>query len=159
MSLIRRRPAALSLATLAALALAASGCAVDDGETRAALQSAEDRLAQAEDRISELEADASDRVDLGQLRQEAEGALAEADQRAAEVVEDLTRSLPSGSDIVDVEALREDGKVVIEYGRSVLEADPQVLEDTMREAAEQARSAIPDLKDVEFRVGDRTFTY
>ena len=105
MSLIRRRPAALSLATLAALALAASGCAVDDGATRAALQSAEDRLAQAEDRISELEADASDRVDLGQLRQEAEGALAEADQRAAEVVEDLTRSLPSGSDIVDVEAL------------------------------------------------------
>lgn len=137
MSLIRRRPAALSLATLAALALAASGCAVDDGETRAALQSAEDRLAQAEDRISELEAD----------------------QRAAEVVEDLTRSLPSGSDIVDVEALREDGKVVIEYGRSALEADPQVLEDTMREAAEQARNAIPDLKDVEFRVGDRTFTY
>ena len=57
MSLIRRRPAALSLATLAALALAASGCAVDDGETRAALQSAEDRLAQAEDRISELEAE------------------------------------------------------------------------------------------------------
>lgn len=159
MSLIRRRPAALSLATLAALALSASGCAVDDGETRAALQSAEDRLAQAEDRISELEADASERVDLGQLRQEAEGALEEADQRAAEVVEDLTRSLPSGSDIVDVEALREDGKVVIEYGRSALEADPQVLEDTMREAAEQARNAIPDLKDVEFRVGDRTFTY
>jgi len=159
MSLIRRRPAALSLATLAALALAASGCAVDDGETRAALQSAEDRLAQAEDRISELEADASDRVDLGQLRQEAEGALEEADQRAAEVVEDLTRSLPSGSDIVDVEALREDGKVVIEYGRSALEADPQVLEDTMREAAEQARNAIPNLEDVEFRVGDRTFTF
>ncbi|MBD4382541.1 hypothetical protein GUH10_11805, partial [Xanthomonas citri pv. citri] len=78
----------------------------------------------------------SDRVDLGQLRQEAEDALAEADQRAAEVVEDLTRSLPSGSDIVDVEALREDGKVVIEYGQSLLEADPQVLEETMREAAE-----------------------
>ena len=49
MSLIRRRPAALSLATLAALALAASGCAVDGGDTRAALQSAEDRLAQAEE--------------------------------------------------------------------------------------------------------------
>ena len=80
-------------------------------------------------------------------------------QRAAEVVEDLTRSLPSGSDIVDVEALREDGKVVIEYGQSLLDADPQVLEDTMREAAERARNAIPDLKDVEFRVGDRTFTY
>ena len=29
----------------------------------------------------------------------------------------------------------------------------------MREAAERARNAIPDLKDVEFRVGDRTFTY
>ena len=78
---------------------------------------------------------------------------------AAEVVEDLTRSLPSGSDIVDVEALREDGKVVIEYGQSLLEADPQVLEDTMREAADRARDAIPDLEDVEFRVGDRTFTY
>ena len=61
--------------------------------------------------------------------------------------------------IVDVEALREDGKVVIEYGRSALEADPQVLEDTMREAADRARDAIPDLEDVEFRVGDRTFTF
>ena len=79
--------------------------------------------------------------------------------RAAEVVEDLTRSLPSGSDIVDVEALREDGKVVIEFGQSLLEADPQVLEDTMRAAAARARDAIPDLEDVEFRVGDRTFTY
>ena len=29
----------------------------------------------------------------------------------------------------------------------------------MREAAEQARNAVPDLKDVEFLVGDRTFTY
>ena len=44
-------------------------------------------------------------------------------------------------------------------GKSLLEADPQVLEDTMREAADRARDAIPDLEDVEFRVGDRTFTY
>ena len=195
-TLHRRRPAVLSLAALAGLCLAASGCAVDDGATQAALESAEDRLAQAEDRISELEADASDRVDLGDLQRQAEGALEGADQRVADVledlrgraeplreiteqdlreielpriegldldaqgaVEDLMKSLPSGPDMADVEAVREEGRVIVDYAESALEADPQVLEDTMREVADQARNALPDLKDVEFRVGDRTFTY
>lgn len=191
-----RRPAVLSLAALAGLSLALSGCGVDEGDAQAALESAEDRLAQAEDRISELEADSSNRVDLGELQRQAEGALDGADQRVGELledlrgraeplreiteqdlrdlelpriegldldaeaaVEDLMKSLPSGPDMADVEALREDGRVIVEYAESALEADPQVLEDTMREVAEQARRALPDLKDVEFRVGGQSFTF
>ena len=49
--------------------------------------------------------------------------------------------------------------MIVEYAESALEADPQVLEDTMREVAEQARRALPDLKDVEFRVGGQSFTF
>lgn len=81
------------------------------------------------------------------------------DLDAQGAVEDLLRSLPSGPDMADVEAVREDGRVIVEYAESALEADPQVLEDTMREVADQARNAIPDLTEVEFRVGDRTFTF
>ena len=189
MDIRRRRPASLSLAALAALSLAASGCAADDGQTRAALQSAEDR-------ISELEADASGRVDLEELRRRAEDVVDGADQRVAEAVEELRgraeplrevteqdlrdlelpriegldlgapdavrellRTLPSGPDMIDVDAVREDGRVIVRYAESALQADPEILEQTMREVAGQARSALPDLREVEFRVGDRTFTF
>ena len=62
-------------------------------------------------------------------------------------------------DVVDVEAVKDQGKVIVDYAEDALPQDPQELERTLREAAEKAKRSVPDLEDVEFRVGDRTFTF
>lgn len=195
----RRHRPALSLAAVLTLGLALTGCAVDDGGTEAALQSAEERLSQAERRIQELEDQADRTVDVGELGDRAQAAVddlgGQADQALKDLqsraeplselsvdqlkdvrlpeleglpdlsldaegaVEDLMRGLPSGPDMADVEAVKDQGRVIVGYWKSALDADPAVLEQAMREAAEKAKESVPDLKDVEFRVGDQTFTF
>lgn len=135
---------------------------VDLGELK---RQAEGALESADQRVAEVLEDLRGRAEP--LREITEQDLRDIelprieglDLDAEGAVEDLMKSLPSGPDMAEVEALREEGRVIIDYAESALEADPQVLEDTMREVAEQARNALPDVTDVEFRVGDRTFTF
>lgn len=159
----RRRPRpAASIAAVVALALTLSGCAADDSETQAALESANERISRAEQRIQELEDEADRRVDLPDLRQRAEDALSglgDASEDAQTTADELVSSLPSVDDVVDVEAMKEEGRVIVDYADDVLSADPAELEGQLRDAAERAKESMPDLKDVEFRVGDRAFTF
>ena len=71
-----RRPLTASLAAVAALGLALTGCTPqEEPATQEAMRSAEARLDQAEERLRELEDRVDRQVDLSDLRAEAEGAL------------------------------------------------------------------------------------
>ena len=49
--------------------------------------------------------------------------------------------------------------MVVDLAEGALPQDPAELERRLEEAADRVRDSVPDLEDVEFRVGDRSFTF
>ncbi|MDY6055588.1 hypothetical protein [Micrococcus sp.] len=164
-----RRVLAMAVAAVASAALL-SGCASDDAEAHRALESAQERLDSVESRVAELEDEVDRKMDLGDLEARANEIGSEAARRAQEAwegaraevegrVQGAVDSLPGLPDAEDVQALEDQGRVVIDYARDALSQDPAELERQAREAAERAREALPDLRGVEIRVGDQTFSF
>lgn len=74
-------------------------------------------------------------------------------------VEDMFRNMPGAEGLQDVSVQQDEGALEVTYGEESLRADPAVLEETLREQAEQAKQRLDELKTLEFRVGDRTYTF
>ena len=74
-------------------------------------------------------------------------------------VAEMFRSMPGAEDIKDFHIKGDQGVLEVRYGDEALKADPAVLEQTLREQAAQAKERIKNLDKVEFRVGDRTYTF
>ena len=72
---------------------------------------------------------------------------------------EFMRSMPSGQDIESFQIQGDQGKLTVNYGDQALEADPAVLQQTMEEVAAQAKEHVQNLKTVEFRVGEKTYTF
>ena len=89
------------------------------------------------------------------------GGGAETVEVEAEVakVEDMFRNMPGAEGLQDVSVQQDEGALEVTYGEESLRADPAVLEETLREQAEQAKQRLDELKTVEFKVGDKTYTF
>ncbi len=74
-------------------------------------------------------------------------------------VAEFFRSMPSGPDMESLEIKGDEGKLVVHYGEQAAEVDPAVLQETMEQVAVQAKERVQNLETVEFRVGDRTYTF
>jgi outer membrane murein-binding lipoprotein Lpp len=74
-------------------------------------------------------------------------------------VTEFFRSMPSGPDMESFEIKGDEGKLVVHYGEQATEVDPAVLQETMEQVAAQAKERVQNLETVEFRVGDRTYTF
>lgn len=77
----------------------------------------------------------------------------------AEQVTEFLRSMPSGPDLESFEITGDEGTLVLHYGERATEVDPAVLRETMEQVAAQAKERAQNLQSVEFRVGDRTYTF
>lgn len=168
------RPRTLaSLGALAAAALLLTGCGADEetAELRESLSSAEERLSSAEARIDTLQ-DEVDRIpNTEELRSQAGAAVSSAVGRAEEAVSSLgsgaenaareaVDSLPDLPSAEQVEQTGREGRdMVVDLAEGALPQDPAELERRLEEAADRVRDSVPDLEDVEFRVGDRSFTF
>jgi hypothetical protein len=143
-----RRPAVLAAATALALG-ALTGCAQIDeltgkaDEARASLQG-----------LEEVSRQTLEEFDWSRL-DEYRGTLLGDNSRVAE----MFRQMPGAEDIQDFHIKGDQGVLEVRYGDQALEADPAVLEQTLREQAEQAKQRIQNLDKVEFRVGDTTYTF
>jgi Domain of unknown function (DUF4825) len=69
------------------------------------------------------------------------------------------RSMPSGPDMESFAIRGDEGKLIVNYGDQATEVDPAVLQETMEQVAAQAKERVQNLETVEFRVGDRTYTF
>lgn len=74
-------------------------------------------------------------------------------------VQELVRAMPSGEDIASIDVSTTEGKLVITYNDDVAEIDPALLEETMSEVSGHAKDFIGGLSDVEFKVGDKTYSF
>lgn len=74
-------------------------------------------------------------------------------------VEDMFQNMPGAEGLQDVSVKQDQGALEVTYGEESLRADPAVLEETLREQAEQAKQRLDELKTVEFKVGDKTYTF
>jgi hypothetical protein len=74
-------------------------------------------------------------------------------------VTEFFRSMPSGPDMESFEIKGEEGKLVVNYGEQAAEVDPAVLQETMEQVSAQAKERVQNLEAVEFRVGERTYTF
>lgn len=163
---------AASLTVLAAAALMLAGCGSDEEtrELRESLSSAEERLSSAEARIDTLE-DEVDRIpDVEAIQSQAGAAVASAAEDVRSSVDglragaegaarDAVDSLPQLPDAQSVEQAAEDGRMLVEYAQDALPQDPAELERALRDAADAVRDSVPGQGEVEFRVGDRSFTF
>ncbi len=138
-----RRPAALAAA--AALALGGlTGCTQIDeltgraDEARASLQG-----------LEEMSRETLDSFDWSVL-DEYGGTLLGDNSKVTE----MFRSMPGAEDIKDFHIKGDQGVLEVRYGDEALKADPAVLEETLREQAEQAKQRIENLKTVEFHIID-----
>ncbi|HRO29436.1 MULTISPECIES: DUF4825 domain-containing protein [Micrococcaceae] len=74
-------------------------------------------------------------------------------------VTEFFRSMPSGPDMESFEIKGDEGTLVVHYGEQVAEVDPAVLQETMEQVAAEAKERVQNLDTVEFRVGERTYTF
>lgn len=74
-------------------------------------------------------------------------------------VAEMFRQMPGAEDIQDSHIKGDQGVLEVRYKDEALKADPAVLEETLREQAEKAKQRIENLQKVEFKVGDKTYTF
>ncbi|OFR90134.1 hypothetical protein HMPREF2863_07535 [Micrococcus sp. HMSC067E09] len=145
----RHRPAVLLAAAALAVGGGLTGCAQIDqltdraDEARASLQGLEEMSRQTLEQFDWSSLDEYRGTWLGD---------------ASEVTE-MFRRMPGAEDIQDFHIKGDQGVLEVRYKDEALKADPAVLEQTLREQAEQARQRIRNLEQVEFKVGDETYTF
>ncbi|HEY4614661.1 MAG TPA: hypothetical protein VIG75_04290 [Citricoccus sp.] len=152
----RRRARVLATALVLVLGLALTGCATVEQARGSADRIGEQagQLATEARRLGELSASELQDVDVDGLREQGEVWLGDNASVTA-----LLRSMPSGPDMESFRIVGEEGRLVVTYGDHAAEVDPAVLDAAMRQVADRAKDHVRNLETVEFRVGERSYTF
>ncbi|MDO5635541.1 MAG: DUF4825 domain-containing protein [Micrococcus sp.] len=144
------------VAALAAAALLVTGCTqVNEmfGQAQETRQQAEEiRGSMAE--LSDITRERLESFDWSQLGQY-DGVYLGDNSRVVEFM----RSMPGGANMDTFEIRGDEGTLVVNYGDKDTTIDPALLQDTLRDIAEQAEQRIQNLERVEFHVGDEVYTF